>query len=222
MIKDYPNLSLKLVAAAILMIASISAVVFLYKDSQKRSLLYSHAYSSNKFNPNETSANVYPTIGKANNQRINSDNNYPSFKGSNSSTEYTPTETVVPTITSTSIGTGMQNSTNYSNQQTATNTNNNIGISPITSSINSINPSSQNSSGNSATSNLSSSSIFAENSSIGGGNALSNNGRMLVDGDPGEPGVVPVGNGNLILILLISMYGFLKFRASNTIKKGTK
>lgn len=222
MIKDYPNLSLKLVAAAILMIASISAVVLLYKDSQQRSLLYSHAYSTNKFTPNEISGNTYPTIGKASNQRINSDNNYPSFKGTKSNTDYTPTETVVPTITSSSIGTGVQNSTNYNNQQIATNTNNNIAISPIISSNNSISPSLHNTSSNSASSNLSSTSIFADNGGAGGLTEMSGNGRMSVGGDPGEPGLTPIGNGNYILILLIGIYAFIKFKSNKTIKNSIK
>jgi hypothetical protein len=221
MIKDYPNLSLKLVAASILMIASISAVVFLYKDSQKRSLLYSHAYSTNKFTPNETSENAYPTIGKANNQRINSDNNYPSIKGSNSRTDYSPTETVVRTITTTTIGTGTQTNANYNNKQVNINTNSNIGTSPMISSNNSISPLSHNTSGNSASSNLSSTSIFADNGGAAGSTEISGNGRMLVDGDPGEPGV-PIGNGNYILVLLICLYGFFKFKETKTIKNGTK
>ena len=220
MIKDYPNLSLKLVAAAILMIASISAVVFLYKDSQKRSLLYSHAYSSNTFTPNETSVNPYPTIGKASNQRINSDNNYPSFKGANTSSDYTPIETVVPTITSTSIGIGAQNNTNYSKQQNATNTN--PGITPINSGNSSLALSSHSTTINSAGSNLSSTSIFTDNMSGNGGTGLPGNGRMLVDDPPPEPGATPVGDGNYILLLLIGIYGYFKLTTNKTIKNCTK
>lgn len=217
MIKDYPNLSLKLVAASILMIASISAVVFLYKDSQQRSLLYSDAYSTNKFTPNEISGNTYPTIGKASNQRINSDNNYPSFKGTKSNTDYTPTETSVPTITNSGFGTGAQTNANYNNQQNTINTN--TGISPLISSNSAIALPSHNISGNSPSSNLSSNSIFSENNGgANGGSELPGNGRMSVSGDPGEPGITPIGNGNYILIILIGIYSFIKFKSNKKIK----
>ena len=178
MIKEYPKLSLKLTAAAILLIVSISAVVFLYKDSQKRSLLYSRAYSSNTSSSSDADQNGYPSIGKADNQRHNSDNSYPSFKGSNNNTDYTPTETELPTITSSSPGAAA----NSANSSSTSNANSAIGMPQGVSNSNAMGQT-QHYSGSHASSNLAAGSIFAENN--GTGVEPAGNGRMLV-GDPPE------------------------------------
>jgi hypothetical protein len=207
MIKDYPNLSLKLAAAAILMIASISAVVLLYKDSQKRSLLYSHTYMSNRFSPSEISSNFYPSVEKASNQRANSTNTYPSYKGANNINDYNPTDAVVPIVATTSVGVGTQHVIN--NQQSTSSANTSISSIQINSTNGSTALTSQNKSSLATSSNLASNSIFSDGNSMG--SEVAGNGRMLVSDPPAEPGV-PVSNGNYVLILLLTIYGFFKFK----------